>query len=380
MIKGHCIKAVGGLTSMRLSLLHSINAHLDVMLGPPYPKTQADKKIWIPDYDANISFPAPILPKWIPPVWVPPSGDGGFWLAQQVICYQRGYHSKELFHQYMEAVAVCFECSVQESIYGIDRIAYDFFVAVVSHDHQVTTACVVEFRPSTSPNNAPYLYISTLCTNPKYASKGLAHQLVRAVYTLGMIMIEQNTTAPGIWRNAIPDKHLFIGLTVAKTPNSNVADRLEHLYTQCGLRSRPDKPRIAYESFTPYSIYEWQMENECTKFPMWQSIRQNVLYEDHQVSILHPSCKDGSSMYHAFPTQQLSAVRSNGIVHPKHTFLHEDISNIYTPDRIEFQKQAPTREGMFRIQIQSELEVFELRISVPVWFATEIRRVSGLVH
>lgn len=350
------------------------------MLAPPYPNTPADERIWIPQ--TVVSFPPPILQKWIPPVWIPPSPDGGFWLAQQVICYQRGYYPEELFHQYMETVAKCFGVDAQEATNDIQRLAYDFFIVIVSHDRRPIAGCVVEFRPPVSKTDTPYLYVSTVCTNPSYGSKGLAHQLIHSVYTLGTILIEQNATAPGIWRNAIPNRYLYMGLTIARTPGSDVADRLKQLYSQCGLSTHHPKKRITYESFTPYSIYNWQIENQYRKSPMWQSIAPGVLYEDTEVRILSPALgeEEGVSMYHTFPAQRLYEVQSAGIVHPKHTFLHKDPSKVYVPDKILFQNRPPMTGGLFRIQAQSKLEAFELRISVPVWFAAETDTVGCTVH
>jgi hypothetical protein len=356
-------------------MLHSVNTHLDVMLAPPYPKTQHDKNIWIPSHDTSIAFPPPVLERWIPPLWVPPNKDQGFWLAQQVICYQRGYYPGALFRQFMGVVAECFEEKVEESIENINRLAYDFFIAVVSHDRRPIAGCVVEFRPPASPHDTPYLYVSTVCTDPSYGSKGLAHQLIHSVYTLGTLLIEQNATAPGIWRNAIPDRRLYIGLTVLRT-YSNAADRLVRLYTQCGLSNHRGWGHITYNSFTPYSIYEWQLEKQPDKTPMWQSIAPGVLYEDAQICILHPETPGGSSMYHTFPERHMQAVQSAGIIHPKHAFLHKDPSKIYTPDEIHFHRQPPTAGGAFRIQVRSKIETLELRISVPAWFAIDIKHTA----
>ena len=362
------------------TLLHSINTHLDVMLAPPYPKTQHDRAIWMPN--RTVRFPPPVLPMWIPPAWVPRNKDGkGFWLAQRVICHQRGYYPAKLFDQYIKIVATCFEDDVDESMYTIQRLAYDFFIAVVSHDNRVTAGAVVEFRPPVSLSETPYLYISTVCTDPTCGSKGLAHQLVHSVYTLGTLMLEQNATAPGIWQNAIPHGCLDVGLTVEKTPDSDVAGRLEHLYSQCGLRRRSSvKGCTTYRSFTPYSIYQWQMEKQDNKFPMWQSITQGVLYEDGQICILHPTRAEGSSVYHAFPAQHMQTVQSTGIVHPKHTFLYKDPSKIYTPRDIHFSQEPPTEGGAFCIKIQSNMQRLELRISVPAWFASEIRSTTATMN
>ena len=354
-----------------LQKLQVMELRLSHMLMIPHPQTTKDRHICIPDN--KFTFPAPILQMWTPPQWIPSSKDNGFWLAQHVICYQRGYFPSEIYDQYMRMASMCFKKPEQCERDCMDQLAYDFLIAIVTYDNKVTAGCVVEFRPSKSLVDDPYLYVSTLCTHPQFSSKGLAHQLVHAVYTLGTIMIEQNDKAPGIWHHAIPNKHLYIGLTVAKTPGSNMSDRLLHLYSQCGLSTHKDK-HIEYDSFTPYSVYEWQLEKETTKIAMWKSIALDVLYEDEQVCILSPTSihSDCSFMYHTFPIESVELVSARGIVHQKHRFLHAN--DVYSPSEIQFTKtdQVKTDTGSFCIQVKPNLDTFTLRISVPVWFAVTI--------
>ena len=354
-----------------------LNGRLDVMLSPPYPSEREDIAKWIPKTQYATS-PTPILEKWMPPAKISPNDSGGFWLAQHVVCYQRGYFPAGLFHHYMEVAAKCFEKPVECETAGISQLAYDFFIAIVSHDNILTAGCVVEFRPAQNRSEAPYLYISTLCTDPKFGSKGLAHQLVHSVYTLGALMLEQNEIAPGIWKNAIPRNRMHLGLTVAKTEGSQTSRRLLHLYSQCGLSQSQAGKVVSYTSFTPYSVYDWQLDKEEDKIPMWQTILSEVLYEDSLICILKPNETRGVPMYHEFPVEYSKAVRLCGIVHQRHAFLHKNIKEIYTPREIEFITTRKTpQHSAFCIRVQfrdtkSKLQKCTLQISVPVWFGMGI--------
>ena len=353
---------------MRQSL-QTMNSRLDLVLTPPYPHTNTDRQVWIPS--GSVTFPAPVMQRWCPPAWIPCNSDNGFWLAPHVICYQRGYFPNDLYDQYMKAASASFNKSEQCERESMDQLPFDFLVAITTHDNQFTAGCAVELRPSKSLANDPYLYISTLCTDPRFRSKGLAHQLIHAVYTLGAIMLEQNEKAPGIWNRAIPDRHLYLGLTVAKTPGSDTATRLVHQYSQCGLSTHRQE-HVEYDSFTPYSVYEWQLEKTSNqKIPMWQSVSPDVLYEDDRVCILSPQGTHAGStcMYHPFPIEHTKSVYARGIVHPKHRFLYGNASDIYTPDEIRFTEANPSAQGAFCIRVKSKTAPFVLRISVPAWFA-----------
>jgi hypothetical protein len=356
-------------------LLHSVDARLDAMLGPPYPQTPEDKKIWMPSYNELSSTPS--LPMWTPPERVPRSDDGmGFYLAPRVICYQRTYEPADLYEQFTQIAARCFHPenpSKSETRYNLARIAFDFFIVVLASNNTPAAGCVVEFRPAIKKTMPPYLYVSTVCTNPEYSSRGLAHQLIHAVYTLGALMLQQNETAPGMWQNAIPEGWLEIGLAVMKQP-TEIAKKLQHLYEQCGLiLNRGQRMNFKYESFTPYSIYQWQLEREGEKLSMWQTITQHVLYDDGTIRILHPVLTTkGTTMYHCFPAQKRNAVTSTGIVHANHVKLYDKPTEIYAPSSIQFRKQLWNTGGVFCIRTQTDMDTMELRISIPPWFASKI--------
>ena len=354
--------------------LRNLETRLDcVMLGPPRPTTADQKRIWMSPDLSTMQFPAPVLDKWDPPEWIPHKDDGGFWLAQNVICYQRGYHQSALFKEFIRFAAMCFHHSEKECMENLIRLAFDFFIAVTDHRGTVVAGCVVEFRPSTDISQDPYLYISTVCTDPKFGGKGLAHQIVHAVYTLGMLMLEQNIKASGIWKNAIPTQHLYIGLTVRRSNTQEDKHlRLIHLYSQCGLTTQGHTPTAEYKSFTPYSIYEWQMDLDPTNLiPMWQNVSAGVLYEDKHIRILSPVRPNGVKMYHPLPETHTDSVRIKGIVHPKHACLHSPDTLLYVPESIQFTKTKPDG-AFFCIDAEALDDSVTLFISVPYWFSSEI--------
>jgi hypothetical protein len=366
-------------------LLHSVDARLDTILAPPYPRTKDDHASWLfrdpednsPPFYGPENYSPPSLPQWIPPQGVPLSENGrGFYLAPRVICYQRTYEPPNLYEQFTDVAARCFHPdspSKSEIRYNLERLAFDFFIVVLASNNTPAAGCVVEFRPAIKRTMPPYLYVSTVCTDPVYSSRGLAHQLIHAVYTLGALMLQQNATAPGMWQYAIPEGRLDIGLAVMKQP-TEIAEKLKRLYTQCGLiLNQGQRKGIKYTSFTPYSIYQWQLEKESEKLSMWQTVTQHVLYDDGEIRILHPThTKEGITMYHCFPEEKMRTVKSKGIVHSKHAVLHEKSDEIYAPSTIRFSKQRITNQGVFRIQAETTMETVELRISIPPWFASRI--------
>ena len=362
------------------------------------PVTEEQTARWIPKDGRPVQFPAPVLEPWDPPTWVPRRAtDKGIWLAQNAVCFQRGYAPLCLYQNYIDACARCFRGKHEDMESSLQYVAFDFFVAIVTtaspHEtERVAAGCVVELRPAVNPTQAACLYISTLCTHPNYGGKGLAHQLMHAVYTLGMLLLEQNNrdAARGAWRHAIPSQKLFVALNVrheADTPSMH--ERLIRMYSQCGLTTKERVPHVQIRSFTPFSIYNWQYDSDPEELiPMWQDVSVAVLYEDDQVRIMRPSeeekdiKQDRPTFYHAFPEKHLAAVQSRGIVHAKHAFLLPTTEAIYTAQEISFSRVPPPSGACFCIQAERKTPDggvdIRLRISVPSWFALRIESVSIL--
>lgn len=350
-------------------LLSHLDRRLNVCLQPAMPRTEEQRALWMPTTKA-VRFPGPIMEKWNPPVWVARCGEG-FWLAQNVLCYQRGFFPQELYSQYLKISGVCFNSNGMEERAALSKMAFDFLVVVVALPTKTVAAgCVVEFRPDVTGTKTPYLYISTLCTDPASAHRGLAHQMVHAVYTLGTLMLEQNDRCAGAWRNAIPNKRLFIGLTVRIQKEH---EKLLRLYSQCGFGTESELSAIEYKSFTPFSVYNWQMNRPWTDLiPMYKEISSDLVYEDAQISIYSPRYRGQvKPMYHAFPGTRLQEVRDRGIVYSQHIHYGAE-EGYYVTDRVQFSKgtSPPTA---FRIHVgRADSDTVCVRISVPAWFAADI--------
>ena len=367
-----------------------------VMLGPPMPKTAKQKLLWNPPGDP-MELSTPILDKWEPPIWVPRRDDGGFWLAQNVACFQRGYEPKALYGAYLDAAAVCFNQTHEEGEEGLSLIAFDFFLAVVTAKplENVAAGCVVELRPAINPTQAACLFICTLCTHPKYGGNGIAHQLVHAVYTLGMLLLEQNRAANNkdVWQDAIPSQNLYLGLNVHRNEDeSNSHTKLIHMYSQCGFNTHGHNQVIKCKSFTSFSIFDWQFDSDpFNMIPMWKDVSVSVLYEDDSISILKPDADGGRAMYHAFPEKLIAAVKSLGIVNTRHACLLDcskeegKYDTAYMTQSLIFTHTPSLNSACFCINARhhenKEGNDVLLHISVPFWFASKIigeKEIRGL--
>ena len=379
----------------RIQTLRRLDKYLLIMLGPPMPTTKEQTELWIPEKkETSNQLPTPVLERWDPPVWVPRRNDGGYWLANNVACFQRGYIPSAMYDSYLEASAVCFQSTYESEKTGLQGMAFDFLIVIVTPvpDEKTASGCVIELRPALDPAQAACLYISTLCTHPQHRGKGLAHQLVHAVYTLGSLLLEQNRKeAKGAWHNALPSQQLYLGLNVRcdnKQPDGHT--KLIRMYSQCGLTTKTRVPAVKHSSFTPYSIYEWQFDNDpLNMIPMWQEVYASVLYEDSQIRILKPGDKNGNPMFHAFPREYMTAVSKRGIVHARHAYLitppntadasTAEKESTYISDEIRFTRTISSESICFCINaalsantdskgVSTEDNGTVLSISVPPWF------------
>ena len=364
-----------------LHTLRRLEAHIDsAFLGPPLPRTDEQRRQWI-DPPIDLQH-IPLVDRWVSPKFLPTFRKGFILLGPNTVCFQRGYGpGEEVMNQYAEMISACFGQSTPAACLSLlKQCSYDFLVFIMAETTQIAAACMVEFH--TCAEQIPYLFISDLCTDPQFRAKGFAHQLVHAVHTLGSLL----ATIPqkNAWKDAVPsDKIVYIGLTVNKTPESSVEDHIVHLYTECGLSTRdknPSLPIIDYDSFTPYSDFNWHLEGrpDC-QIGMWKCITPYTLYEDANGAILHPSSEDCKLMYHTFPNPELERVRRHGIVHPHHKELTplQDDAEVYVggDEFITFQSEiSPNLRNTshFIICTNNTRETFRPRISVPPWFACQI--------
>jgi len=378
---------------MLVKKLIYVDRSLSAILSPPMPTSDKDRLLWIVP-ETPIHFPGPVLARWNPPTWVKKNNDV-FWLSENVTCSQRGYFNEDVYTKYLQVASVSFEDKSdsddqKESLrimrQSLSHMAFDFLVTILTPDQEVAAGCVVELRPALNTTEAACLYISTLCTNPNFRRRGLACQLVHAVYTLGTMLLEQNNTQDGIWHNAIPSNKLLLGLHVRhktrpdrqpSNPDDSKPDMLLQMYASCGLEKVSSYP--VYSSFTSYSRCEWEMGSfgdELT--PMMQEVSSKLLYQDHNVAILRPTEYMRLRMYHAFPMEHREVVQESGILYKKHNNLVQSSKNVYTPETITFSKTRPANAYSFCINVQyANANVIELKISVPCFFSSAILDTEG---
>lgn len=350
-----------------------IEHKLNSLLGPPAPTTAQQRVTWTETHLPT----TPILDPWDPPARIARTGDGGFVLSPNVTCFQRGYCPQTAFDQYVDIYSVGFKSDRKSSEECIAGLAYDFLI-VAKSTTQVTAGCMVEFRSSVDRRQSPYLYISSLCTHRDHCGRRLAQQIAHAVFTLGTLMLEQNSSANATWRDAIPrDKNLYVGLAVRKTFGRDTDKRLIKLYTECGLATRqmdPKIPRFDYKSFTHYSIYNWNLDYTDSIVSMWKKVEPGVLY-CKEGRILNPSQSNGEPMYYEFQPEDLALVQASGIVHKQHAYLHPPGTvHVANTEEITFTKKAPVPgKGVFCIKTENiKTDRYTLKISVPAYFAASI--------
>jgi len=350
-----------------------IESKLNNLLGPPAPTTAQQRVTWTETHLQT----TPILDPWDPPSRITRTGQGGFVLSPNVICFQRGYCPQTAFNQYFNIYSDRFKQDRKSSKECIAGLAYDFLI-VAKSTTQVTAGCLIEFRCSPNGRQHPYLYISSLCTHRDHCGRRLAQQLTHSVFTLGTLMLEQNSFGNTTWKNAIPqNKALYVGLAVRKTFGRDTDKRLIKLYTECGLATRqmdPQIPRIDYKSFTHYSIYSWNLDYTNSIVSMWKQVEPGVLY-CKEGRILNPSQSSGELMYYEFPPQDLSLVQASGIVHKQHSYLHSPGTvHVANTEEITFTKKAPASDkGVFCIKTENiKTDKYTLKISVPAYFAASI--------
>jgi hypothetical protein len=351
---------------------------LGTILSPPMPTREEDKIVWMPERRGCLTTPR--LAQWDPPAWVKKSSTF-FWLSENVMCSQRGYLNEDVYTEYLQAASVCFEMKADQMRRSISNLAFDFLITVMAPGEHVAAGCVVELRPAHDSKQPACLYISTLCTHPNFRKLGLARQMVHAVYTLGSMLLEQNAQLHNIWYNAIPSNSLFIGLHVRTSPKSETStdpNVLLKMYGSCGLEQTSSYPK--YESFTPYSRCAWEMDVDLERLaPMMQEVSSRFFYQDHTVSILHPSESEGMCMYHAFPAEFTDAIQNTGILYAKHNRLFNLSGRVYIPETITFSKTRPANACSFCIRVLPTKAggTIELKISVPCFFSCAIFNEQG---
>ena len=318
----------------------------------------------------------PIFDPWTPPAWVPTDAKGCFDLSTNARCFQRGYVPEGMWISYVNIVNDCFQHrSCVQTRARLDTSTYDFLVAITIDHREAIAGCMVQFR--SAPGKTPYLYIMSLGTTQTYRGKGLAQQMVHAVYTLGTLMIEQSRRTPNDFN--IPNKHLYIALAVTLHQPRSEHDRIQQIYSKCGLAPcTPDQQILDFPAYMPYQCGEdWKLITNRDWTPMYTDVTPDVIYEDDSVRIYHPNAEQQDTMCHPFPAEKYHAVAQHGIVPSRHADLYPDSSGLYIAPSIGFSTTPPDQGGVFRIKATSTASII-LRIAVPYWFAAEITVLSQI--
>ena len=309
----------------------------------------------------------PLFDPWTPPQWVPRGDTGCFELATHTRCYQRGYVPEAMWDSYVQIVDACFRHNSYPTTRArLDQSTYDFLIAITPDRQTAIAGCMVQFR--SAPGHTPYLYIMSLGTTERCRRKGLAQQMVHAVYTLGTLMIEKGQRSDVY---PVPDRRLYIALGVSLEQPRAEHDRIERIYSRCGLAPCERTRRILdFPAFAPYQRAEdWLLISGTYCTPMYAEVQPDVLYEDERVCIYRPTAADQPTMYHQFPADRRQAVLQHGIVPARHADLYPAGSDLYAPEAIVFTAAAP---GEFRIKARAKTaETVILRIAVPHWFADQ---------
>lgn len=378
------------------ALLQSIDTRLSQLvmhrIGPPLPVTPEAKDEW--GTYRPMQLPPP-LPKWQPHACVPASGDGGFMLNEQTVCYERGQYTERVDDALMQLFAEGFHHSLAGMRNGLRCAAHDFIVAIKTASDEIVAGCMVELRCSAEEGAIPYLFIFELVTNSAFCRHGLAQQMVHAVDTLAFLMKHCSETNPSsMWRDSLRDRRLFTALTVDRTQETAYWESLVKLYTRCGLHTHDQNtPDFTFHSFTPYITYDCDLESNPRHYiALYKESLPNVAYDNGEVRIM--VLMDGQApntdpdyhlYYHTIPsdTTTTTAIRTTGLTVHTHDCLHPNgASDVYmVPEHLRFTRAPPAAsEYVFAVlaRCREGGEEFELRTSIPHWFAAFIGRADGM--
>jgi hypothetical protein len=322
-------------------------------------------------------------------------------LNEQTVCYERGRCPEWVHDALMSVFADGFHHSLVGMRNGLRYSAHDFVIAIkakkgVGASDEIVAGCMVELRCSAEEGAIPFLYIYELVTKSEFCRHGLAQQMVHAVDTLAFLMKHCSETNPSsLWRNSLRGRRLFTALTVDRTQETAYWQSLVKLYTRCGLHVRDDTtPAFEFHSFTPYVDYECSIEHNPRHYlALFKESIPNVAYDNGQVCIMvlmdgqaPDAAATGYSLYyHTIPsdTATVATIKTTGLTVHTHDCLHLDgASDVYVvPDRLSFSRHPPAASENMVFAVlawcKEEVEEFELRTSIPHWFAAFIGKADG---
>ena len=375
--------------------------HIDALLiergihyvGPPIPPTPDEWKSWTTYRPMHTP---PVVPKWTPPRFsgIRASDDeAGFLLNERTVCYQRGYCPSTLYDEIMELYAGGFHRSTLDMKNGLRNLTYDFIIVIRAQTEkgdEVAASCLVEFRCSVDRSTVPYLFIYELVTKPTYGRHGLAQQLVHATDVLAFLMTRcSQTNATSMWRESLEGRRLFLALTVDVTQEVGYWKSLVKLYSMCGLYARrEDTPPIDYNSFSPYADPSYCIDNIPNyRLPMFKEEMPNIVYSDQITSIAVKGGGDemgaisgwSAVFYYIIPDKsKLDLIKKIGLETPSHRCLYYHDDENIAPGKLIFQRRCPADTAVFAVMAVCSEDMFEIRSSVPSWFAVFIGMIEEM--
>ena len=390
-----------GENALDMHIIAQCLTHIDTQLTdeninylcPPLPANGAQWEEWTTYRPLH---GPPLVPRWIPPCVDTSSmgDDAGFLLNEKTECFQRGYCPSYLYDEIIDLYADGFHHSSLGMRNGLKDLVYDFILVIRAQTEkgkEVAAACMVEFRCSNEENAIPYLFIYELVTKPTYGRHGLAQQLVHATDALAYLMTRCSQTNPtSIWRESLKGRRFFLALTVDVTQAVEYWKSLVKLYSRCGMYARrSDTPKIDYRSFSPYADASYCIENTPNHYlPMFKEAMPNVVYSDGVVSIAVKG--DESRMvdgcytlfyYIVSDRSKLALIKKTGLEAPSHRCLYsEEVDAYIAPSNLIFYRQRPAAAEaiVFAVMAVCDGDTFEVRSSLPSWFAVFIGAIGEM--
>ena len=377
----------------RIDARLSCSAHIPHQnyLNPPLPVTDEQIKQW---GSYRPMQPPPLLAKLTPPESQAPPCDGGqgfLLLDRWTACFQRGYCPLHVYDEVMRLFSDGFHHQLQLMINGMRDLPYDFIIVIRASSGEVAAACMVEMRCAKEQSAVPYLFIYDLVTKHTYGRHGLAQQLIHATDALAFLLRAHHGNDEDQWRATLHGRRLFLALTVDMGQETEYWHSLVRLYNRCGMHARTeDTPRFEYYSFTPYTDHSLNPE-KSHYVALYKEVRPDTVYSDGQVSLLVKNTTDDQGekqkwmyYYTAIPSHKVDLIRRTGLTPSTHRCLQTDASStdamyIASEDRLTFTRQRPASGCAFVVKAVCAEERFDVRSSLPSWFAALVGNVSDMI-
>ena len=313
------------------------------MLGPLYPATQEEMRIWKPRNHWRHKFDLPVGRKFLK--------DGILHMGGTMVCVQRcfepqWFHEKGVKDQVYLLISTSFhpegdetrEQRLRDEHDNIDGYAWDFLFAIFDASYErVLGCCFVDIRDTRAKGKMPYLYICDLCTDSAYTHLSFGTQMVHGVQALASMMLAPDSP----WKGVFPSG-LYLGLTVNPADDTN--QHISRMYERCGFRLAKKRGPLDFTGYTPFIPYGFLFECK-DRVPMGVRVEPDVMYQDAGMRVYAPSSQKGCEMYHAFPEGVLEFVQKHGLVCPNQA--KRVLANVPGAETFQIKEQEYTALGVW---------------------------------